>query len=176
MRLLFLVLSIAFAVYGLLPYKKAKNIDTSKPNQLVISQQVCGCPCPDAAVIKGQLTIPPDVVRKYPALHTTELNMDLDNFNEPYNYELGHAKLFINGKVVGADTIVCDPNNCELAPRFQVDSWGLVDSVARAWIFPKWIALLFVINLFLFAPVLIITEIVIRIRQRLKQRENTTMS
>lgn len=165
MRLLFLGLSIVFAVYGLLPYKKAKNIDTSKPNQLVISQQECGCPCPDATIIKGQLSIPPDIISKYGTLHTTELNMDINNFNEPYNYELGGAKLFIKGKVVGADTILCDPNNCELAPRFQVDSWGLVDSVARAWIFPKWIALLFVINLFLFAPVLIITEIVKRIGQ-----------
>ena len=165
MRLLFLIFSIAFAVYGLLPYKKAKNIDTSKPNQLVISQQECGCPCPDATIVKGQLNIPADIISKYPVLHTTELNMEINNFNQPYNYELGRAELFIKGKVIGADTIICDPNNCELAPRFQVDSWALVDTVARAWIFPKWIAFLFVINLFLFTPILILTEIVKRIRQ-----------
>ena len=165
MRLLLLTLSIAFAIYGLLPYRKAKNIDTTKPNHLVISQQVCGCPCPDASVIKGQLSISPDVVSKYPTLHTTELNMDIKNFNEPYNYELGHAKLFIEGEVIGADTILCEPTNCELVPLFRVDSWALVDTVARAWIFPNWIALLFIINLFLFAPILIITEIIKRIRQ-----------
>jgi len=165
MRLLLLTLSIAFTVYGFLPYNKVKNIDTSKPNQLVINQQECGCPCPDASVIKGQLSIPPDVASKYPALHTNELNIEIKNFNEPYNYELGHAKLFIKGKVVGADTILCDPTNCEFAPLFQVESWALVDKVARAWIFPNWIGLLFIINLFLFAPTLIITEIVKRIRQ-----------
>ena len=165
MRLLLLTLSIAFATYGFLPYRKAKDIDTTKPNQLVISQQVCGCPCPDASVIKGQLSIPPDIFSKYPALHTTELNMDIKNFNEPYNYELGHAKLFIKGEVVGADTILCEPTNCELAPLFRVDSWALVDTVARTWIFPKWIAMLFIINLFLFAPILIITEIIKRVRQ-----------
>lgn len=165
MRLLLLTLSIAFAVYGLLPYNKVKNIDTSKPNQLVIDQQECGCPCPDASVIKGKLIIPPDVASKYPELRTTELNIDIKNFNEPYNYELGHAKLFIKGKVVGADTILCDPAKCELAPLFQVDSWALVDTVARAWIFPTWAGLLFIINLVLFAPTLIITDIVKRIRQ-----------
>ena len=171
MRLLFLTLSIVFAVYGSLPYHKAKNIDTSKPNQLVISQQECGCPCPHAAVIKGQLNIPPDIVSKYGVLHKTELNLDIDNFNKPYNYELGHVKLFIKGKVVGADTILCDPNNCELVPLFQVDSWALIDTVARAWTFPGWMFLLFLINLFLLVPVLTITEILKWARQyRNKQR------
>lgn len=121
--------------------------------------------CPDASVIKGRLIIPPDVASRYPALRTTELNIDIKNVNEPYNYELGHAKLFIRGKVVGADTILCDPTNCELVPLFQVDSWALVHTFARAWIFPNWVGVLFIINLFLFAPTLIITEIVKRIRQ-----------
>jgi hypothetical protein len=166
MRILFLILSITFAVYGLLPYHKATNIDTTKPNQLIINQQECGCPCPDARVIKGQLQIPQDIAIQYPTLHTTQLNLDIKDFNEPYNYELGQAKLFIKGKVVGADTILCEPTNCELAPRFQVDSWALVDTIARAWTFPSWVGLLFIINLFMFLPTLTITEIVKRIRQR----------
>jgi hypothetical protein len=164
MRLLLLTLSISFAIYGLLPYRKATNIDTTKPNQLIIHQQECGCPCPDAAVIKGQLQIPQDIASKYQTLNTTQLNLDIKNFNEPYNYELGQAKLFIKGKVVGADTILCEPTNCELAPRFQVDSWALVDTVSRAWTFPNWAGLIFLINLFLFAPTLAITEIVKRVR------------
>lgn len=165
MRILFLILSITFAVYGLLPYHKATNIDTTKPNQLIINQQECGCPCPDAGVMKGQLQFPQDIAIQYPTLHTTQLNLDIKDFNEPYNYELGQAKLFIKGKVVGADTILCEPTNCELAPRFQVDSWALVDTVARAWTFPRWAGLLFIINLFMFLPTLTITEIVKRIRQ-----------
>lgn len=164
MRLLLLTLSIAFAVYGLLPYHKATNINTKQPNQLIVHQQECGCPCPDAGIRKGQLQIPQDIASKYPTLNTTQINLDIEGFNEPYNYELGHARLFIKGKVVGADTILCEPTNCELAPRFQVNSWALVDTVARAWIFPIWVGLLFLVNLFLFVPILTITEIVKRIR------------
>ncbi len=166
MRILFFILSIAFAIYGLLPYHKATNVDTTKPNQLIINQQQCGCPCPDALVIKGQLQIPQDIGIQYPTLHTTQLNLDIKDFNEPYNYELGQVKLFIKGKVVGADTILCEPTSCELAPRFQVDSWALVDTVSRAWTFPSWAGLLFIINLFMFLPTLTITEIVKRVRQR----------
>ncbi len=166
MKNLFLILSIFFSVYGLLPYHKATNIDTTKPNQLVINRQECGCPCPDAEVIKGQLQIPNDIALKYQTLTTTQLNLDIKSFNEPYNYELGHAKLYIKGKVIGADTILCEPTNCELAPRFQVDSWALVDNVANAWTFPNWLALLFLINLFLLMPTLIIIEVVNRIRKR----------
>jgi len=166
MRLILLTLSIAFAVCGLLPYHKATNIDTTKPNQLVIHQQECGCPCPDAGVVEGQMQIPQDIASKYQTLNTTQLNLDIKGFNEPYNYELGRAKLFIKGKVVGADTILCEPTNCELAPRFQVDSWALVDTVATAWTFPVWLAFLFLINLFLLMPTLIIVEIVKRVRKK----------
>ena len=165
MRLLLLTLSIAFAVYGLLPYNKTTDIDTTKPNQLVIRQQECGCPCPDAEVIEGRLQIPTDISSKYQTLNTSQLNLDIKDFNDPYNYELGQANLFIKGKVVGVDTVLCEPTNCELAPRFQVDSWALVDSVARAWTFPTWAGLVFLANLFLFVPALIIIEIVKRVRK-----------
>ena len=166
MRILFLILSIAFTVYGLLPYRKATNIDTTKPNQLVINQQECGCPCPDAGIVKGQFQIPQDITLKYQTLNTTQLNLDIKGFNVPYNHELGQAKLFIKGKVIGADTILCEPTNCELAPRFKVDSWALVDNVARAWTFPKWAGLLFLANLFIFMPALLITGIGRRVRKR----------
>jgi hypothetical protein len=148
MRLILLTLSIAFTVYGLLPYRKATNIDTTKPNQLVIHQQECGCPCPDAGVIEGQMIIPQNIASKYQTLNTTQLNLDIKGFNELYNYEIGQAKLFIKGEVVGADTILCEPTSCELAPRFQVNSWALVDTVATAWTFSIWPAILFLINLF----------------------------
>jgi hypothetical protein len=166
MRLILLIISIVFAVYGLLPYHKATKIDTTKPNQLIINQQECGCPCPDAGVVEGQMKIPQDIASKYQTLNTKQLNLDIKGFNEPYNYELGHAKLFIKGKVVGADTILCEPTKCELAPRFQVDSWALVDNVATAWTFPIWLAFLYLINLFLLMPTLIIVEIIKRVNKR----------
>jgi hypothetical protein len=112
------------------------------------------------------MKMPRDIASKYQTLNTTQLNLDIKNFNEPYNYELGQAKLFIKGKVVGADTILCEPANCELTPRFQVDSWALVDTVATAWTFPIWLGLLFLIDLFLLMPTLIIVEILKRVRKR----------
>lgn len=166
MRILSLTLSIAFAVYGFFPYHMATNIDTSKPNQLVVEQKECGCSCPDAGIIKGQLQIPQEIASKYHTLDTTQVNLDIKKFNEPYNFELGHAKLYIKGKVIGADTILCDQSSCELVPRFQVDSWALVDTVVTAWTFPVWAGLLFLANIFLFLPALAVTEIVIRLRKR----------
>ena len=175
MRLILLIFSIGFAIYGLLPYRKASNTNTILPNQLVIEQQECGCPCPDARIVKGQLQIPADIASKYQGLHTTQLNLSINGFNEPYNYELGKASLFIKGRVVGTDTIQCDPTSCELAPRFEVESWALVDTVANAWIFPLWIGALFLANLLLFAPTIIIIEIVRLVRRsRGKKKQQLT--
>ena len=160
MKPVFLILSVVFVVHGFLPYKKTTTMDTSRPNQIVIDQQECGCPCPDAMIISGQLQIPDEISNKYKNLSTTEINLQIKSFNDPYNYELGHAKLFVTGDVVGADTILCDPTNCLLAPRFKVGSWSLVDTVATAWFFPKWLFGFFLVNLVLIMPTLIIIEIV----------------
>lgn len=172
MKPILLILSISFAIYGILPYRKASNINTVLPNQLVVEQQECGCPCPDARIIEGQLQIPTDIISKYPGLHGKQLNLNIDGFNEPYNVELGRAILFIKGRVVGADTILCDPTSCELAPRFEVVSWSLVNRVAKALIFPPWLGALFLANLLLLAPTLIITEIVQIIRRSSKPKSS----
>ena len=142
------------------------SVDTSTPNHLIIDQQECGCPCPDASITKGKINIPTDISTQYPNLLTTQINLDVKDFNEPYNFELGYAKLFVIGQVVGADSVLCDPTNCELVPRFKVEEWALIDSVARAWIFPRWAGLLFIMNLIFFAPALTITEIVRQVRKR----------
>lgn len=159
MRLLILIFAIAFAIYGFMPYHKATNIDITKPNQIIIQQQECGCPCPDAQIIKGQILIPDEISIKYQRIHTSQINLDITGFNEPYNHEIGHAKLFITGNVVGADTILCEPTNCEIAPRFKVERWALVDNVAKAWTFPPWAALAYLINLIVLLPTLAIIEI-----------------
>ena len=166
MRILLLTLSIAFAIYGLFPYHRAFNIDSTKPNHLVVIPQECGCPCPNAGIVKGRLQIPHEIRSKCQTLDTTQINLDIKDFNEPYNFELGQAKLYIKGKVIGVDTILCDETGCELAPRFQVDSWALADTVVNVWTFPVWAGLLFLANIFLFLPVLVVTEIVIRLRKR----------
>jgi len=96
----------------------------------------------------------------------------MTGFNEPYNFELGQTTLYVTGSLVGIDTVFCDPNNCETVPRFKVDSWALVDSVATLWTLPKWAALLFAVNLFLFFPVLCITGIYRLVKRR--RQENGT--
>jgi hypothetical protein len=164
MRYLLLICSIAFAVYGMLPFRKATNVDTSIPNQLIVEQQECGCPCPNAVILKGQLNIPPEIALKYQPIHTTQINLDIEDFNQAYNLNLGMPNLFVKGKVTGIDTILCEPANCELAARFKVESWACTGYVARAWTFPMWAGIFFMANLILFAPALAITEIVRQVR------------
>jgi hypothetical protein len=159
-----LSISLAFVLYGFLPYHKAYFKDTSAPNQLIISWQECGCPCPDAAIKKGRLLIPPGIAARYEHILSSEINLEIKGFNEPYNYELGHSLLYITGHVVGADIVECTPDGCDYAARFKVDHWGLVEPVATAWSMPRWMFIAFLVNLLFISPVLILRQLYLLIR------------
>ena len=165
MKLLSWTLSAGFALFGLLPYNKAYNIDTTKPNQLIVRNQECGCPCPNGVILNGRLKIADSILSKYPSFDTSQLNLDIENLGDTYNVEIMQSRIFVKGNVVGADTILCDPTNCEVTPHFKVESWALVDTVVRAWTFPVWVGLLFLINLLLIFPALTIVQVVRQIRK-----------
>ena len=68
-------------------------------------------------------------------------------------------------------TILCEPTRCEVAPRYHVDSWALVGNVANLWMFPNWLAFLYLIILLLIMPTVIIFEILNRIRKYINDRK-----
>ena len=165
MKLLPWTLSACFVFFGLVPYNKAFNIDTTKPNQLIVRNQECGCPCPNGVILLGHLKMSDSILSKYQSFDTTQLNIDIENLGDAFNAEIMQSRFYVKGNVVGADTILCAPTNCELTPHFKVESWALVDTVARAWTFPVWLGILFLFNLFLLFPALTIAEIVRQIRK-----------
>ena len=130
MRQIPLILSAAFAAYGLFPFKKGLNIDTSLPDQLIVIQKQCGCPCPNAAILEGHLKIPSDLNSKFQPQQLKQINLDMEDYSGLNHFEISLARLYVKGKVIGADTVLCEPTNCELTPRFRVEAWGLVDNVA----------------------------------------------
>lgn len=83
------------------------------------------------------MQVPSDIALRYLTIATTQLNLEMESFDELPNYELGDAKLYIKGNVIGVDTILCEPTRCEVAPCFHVDSWALVGNVANLWMFPN---------------------------------------
>jgi hypothetical protein len=158
MKLLYWILSAGFVLFGLMPYNKAYNIDTTKPNQLIVRNQECGCPCPNGVILTGRIKIADSILSKYQSFDTTQLNLDIENIGSTYNVEVMQSRFFVRGNVVGADTILCDPANCEVTPHFKVESWGLVDSVPRAWIFPVFLVYEFLVNLLFIFPALTVLE------------------
>ncbi|MDX2047883.1 MAG: hypothetical protein SFU87_13920 [Chitinophagaceae bacterium] len=156
MKLLLFVASLLFVAIGFLPYKQAWVTDTSSPDHLIVDPQECGCPCPDAAIVKGHLYIPEDSLKKYPAILKNEVNLEIPGFNDHSSYELIHAKLYVKGVITGFDTVLCTPDNCEMVPEFLVSSWAVVDYIPQFWSFPGWAIILSVVNLIALFPALLI--------------------
>jgi hypothetical protein len=162
-------LSIAFVLYGLLPFNKTWNIDTSQPNQIIIRHQSCGCPCPNAIIVKGQLKIPDSILKKYQPPKSAEINFVTKDLNEAYGLEVFSTNWLLKGKVVEMDTLLCEPTGCILIPRFEVEAWSLINYVARFWTFAPWLAWLFAINLLVILPILTVIVVIKLIKDRKKQ-------
>ena len=84
MRKIFLLswfLLICFIGYGLLPVSiNFKKFDFNKPNTLEIRYQVCGCPCPEAVIIKGKLQFSEYIKQEFPDLQEDGKEITLKNF------------------------------------------------------------------------------------------------
>ena len=124
-----------FLVYGILPLTIPDySEDYSQANTLLIERQECGCPCAEGVILKGQVGLSDEMKRKYPTLVETgtEITLvDFDPFDNITNedvttFDFANGNEFkVVGKVVGVDTILCDPSNCEVVPKFEVKKWSL---------------------------------------------------
>jgi hypothetical protein len=86
-------------------------------------------------MVNGTLQIPPDLLEKYPQLHQREMNLTGNTPFLPYNYEVAHSAIFLTGQVVGVDTILCEKNGCELAPKFKVTTWSIDQYIPKMWVY-----------------------------------------
>lgn len=111
--------------YGFTP-ATFKTLWTERTDSdLIIIGQSCGCPCPEARIIGGHISIPEKILNDYPNIHQDELTLTGNSPYKPYNMEIGYSEILITGEVIGIDTILCSPSDCELAPKFEVDEWML---------------------------------------------------
>ena len=143
----FFLACFLIGLYGFLPVSFPwKKPDFSNPNHLLIHHQECGCPCADASIKKGELLVPDEIRRKYQGLYLKEINLAGRNPFDPYEFELAHKDIYIEGKVVGVDTIACDPSGCEIVPVFEVNSWSTDSYYQRFWTHGKWFLIVFLLS------------------------------
>lgn len=127
----FLLPCVLLLAYGLLPYEMKAPWQKIHQEDLIITGQACGCPCPQARVLKGSLDIPQQMRAENPGIYTSQMNLVGKTPFEPFLYEIAIGQIEITGKIVGVDTVLCSPQNCETAPRFLVESWQLIDYVPQ---------------------------------------------
>ena len=165
MKLLFTWFFVIFAVgYGFLPISmNFRAFDFSKPNTLEIDYQVCGCPCANARIIKGQLQFSENIKQNFPDLQESGNEITLKNIPLFENITgttqdiLCNNKFKVIGEVVGVDTILCDPLNCEIVPIFYVSDWKM-SYEPKFWLFNNVIFAIFSFSVLLL-PILIILTI-----------------
>src|SRR5215208_7064576 len=73
---LLLFLPFMICSYGFLPVSFYFDRTALKdPDTLLIRHQECGCPCPNAFVKEGQLTIPDNILNAYTNIEKKEINI-----------------------------------------------------------------------------------------------------
>lgn len=135
MKTLWTILTLIL-IYGLFPTKFPDYSNNyEKSNQLLIDRQVCGCPCAEGVIKKGKLAISQKLKDIYPQLNDNQTQITLTNFPPFDNITNERLETFyfanenyfkITGQVIGVDTILCNPEYCELAPKFKVSDWTLI--------------------------------------------------
>jgi len=157
------IISALILGYGLLPVTLpdySNNFDN--PNTLLVGRQECGCPCAEGFIKKGHLKFTENIKKQFPTLSENDKEITLVNFS-PYNninnrnFDFANSNTFkVIGQVIGVDTILCDPSNCEVVPKFWVSSWKLTSYYPRFWKFNPPISLTYVCLWIIGLPILII--------------------
>lgn len=112
--------------YGLLPIQMEGLWTEVGPEDLVISGQGCGCPCPNAYIRKGSLDIPDKILHEHPNIYKNQLTLIGNTPYDPFVYEIATSDLLVRGEITGVDTVLCSPKGCEFAAEFTVDNWTLL--------------------------------------------------
>ena len=128
-------------IYGLLPVTiPDKTNNFNKPNVLLIDRQECGCPCAEGIIRRGKLQISQEIKNKFPELDDNQIEITLVDFppyddisnDNPQTFDFANYNSFkVTGQVIGVDTILCDPQNCEVVPKFRVTNWALTSYYPR---------------------------------------------
>lgn len=107
------------------PHFLRKDLAVNEPNTLLIASQQCGCPCPSVRILKGKLIIPDSIQAQYPDIYVDQINL---SGQIPYEHEVNlfFEEIYIQGEVVGIDTVLCTPNSCEIVGDFQINHWQTV--------------------------------------------------
>ena len=141
------IILLSILLYGVLPIKIPNYFDDfalfEKPNILLVSRQECGCPCAEGVILKGTLEYSEKIKKQFPTLSPNSQEITIVNFspfdditNENYQtFDFANNNNFkIDGEVIGVDTILCNPENCEIVPKFRVENWSLNSYYARFWL------------------------------------------
>ena len=153
---LLLIIPFLICGYGFLPVSFHYNRKNLKnPNTIIIRHQECGCPCPNAYLKEGQLIIPNDILNTFRNIDKKEINLSGKDPFEPYDPELAGQDIMITGKVVGVDTSLCTPSDCEIVPIFKVDKWYVSTYYPRFWIQGIIFLYTFLISIFLSAIIVL---------------------
>ena len=139
----YLIIAIlAIIGYGFLPISIPKYGNQTSENELRIERQECGCPCPNSRIVGGELEISEEWIKKNPQLidNKSEINI-ISNSNHKrieWFWELqGETSYFVEGEIIGIDTILCNPENCEIAPRFEIKKIRLNSYVCLLYTSPS---------------------------------------
>ena len=166
--------------YGLLPVTLSDYSNNfNNPNILLIERQECGCPCAEGFIKKGHLKFSDEIKKQFPTLSEVNNQITLIDF-QPFDditnkksetLSFANENSFkVSGQTIGVDTILCEPTNCEIVPKFKVNDWALTTYYPRFWKFSSPTILIY-FGLCLFAfPILTIASF-IRWRRQVKLKE-----
>ena len=99
----------------LFPYDLGFLFQGVEKNELVIENQACACPCPDAKIISGKLIILDSQRAKLNDSMLETYLTGVNPFNDTNNWGL---KMKVKGIVLGTKPDYCFKNSCHYIPVF----------------------------------------------------------
>ena len=96
--------------------------------------------CRRGVIKKGRIEFSESIKHLYPKLNENGREITLIDFppydeitmEKPQSFDFANGNNFrVTGQVVGVDTILCNPTNCEIVPKFKVESWTLTSYYPR---------------------------------------------
>lgn len=146
---LFNVISFTFLLYGALPITLETLWHTKNNEDIIITGQQCGCPCPQARLINGNLNIPDSIKNLYPNIYQNEFDLIGNSPLEEFNFDIYQSEIIIFGNITGVNKSICFDNKHDITPEFKVQDWILINYVPKFYIW----------NSFLFASYIILIPI-----------------
>ncbi|MDW3651447.1 MAG: hypothetical protein R8P61_30490 [Bacteroidia bacterium] len=128
---LYFSLCLAIVIAAYLPYPMEYLWTEMSEDAIVIMGQACGCPCANARTLEEKLQIPDSILIRDPEIFRTQMNLVGNHPFKPFVFEIATMPLYVDGQIIGTDTILCREDRCEIAPEFEVSQWRTVDYFPR---------------------------------------------